>query len=214
MFKFSRLRIFHGLLIPFSKMMRKKRMALFTKLMQPTSGMRILDLGGQPDIWDCIELPLNITCLNLPGVAATTHPSHHQITYVEGDACNMPYFQPGDFDLVFSNSVIEHVGDHNRRLQFANEVLRLSKKYWVQTPSKCFPIEAHCGMPFWWFYPKALRSYFLRRWRKKLPAWTEMVATTSVVSANELRNILPGCKIKYEWLIVVPKSLVSYSVGS
>ncbi len=213
MFKYLRLRIFYALLTPFSKMMRKRRMVLFVKLMKPTSGIRILDLGGQPGIWDCVEQPLNITCLNLPGVAITDHQSHHQITYVEGDACSMPYFQPGDFDLVFSNSVIEHVGDHNKRLQFANEVLRLSEKYWIQTPSKCFPIEAHCGMPFWWFYPKALRSYFLRRWEKKLPAWTEMVATTSVVSASELRDILPGCKTKYQWLLVVPKSLVAYSIG-
>lgn len=187
-------------------------MALFVKVMKPIAGMRILDLGGQPGIWDSVELSLNITCLNLPGVATTNHPSHHQITYVEGDACNMPYLQAGDFDLVFSNSVIEHVGDPDKKLQFANEVLRLSTNYWIQTPSICFPVEAHCGMPFWWFYPQVLRSYFLKRWEKKLPVWTEMVATTSVVSANELRHLLPGCKIHYEWLLGIPKSLVAYSV--
>lgn len=212
MLKYLRFRIFSALLKPFSNTMRKRRMALFVKLIKPTFGMKILDLGGQPSIWDSVELPLNITCLNLPGVAITDHQSHHRIAYLEGDACSIPDFHPGDFDLVFSNSVIEHVGDYNKRVEFANEVLRLSDKYWIQTPSKYFPIEAHCGMPFWWFYPTELRSYFLKKWEKKLPAWTEMVSTTLVVSERELLDILPGCEIKYEWFFLAPKSLIAYSV--
>lgn len=188
-------------------------MALFAKLMKPTPNMKILDLGGQPEIWDYVEIPLNITCLNLPGVAQKNHPTHHQIQYVEGDACNMPEFQSGNFDLVFSNSVIEHVGDRHRRLQFANEIRRLSTQYWVQTPCKFFPIEAHCGMPFWWFYPQGLRDFFLKRWSQHLPKWTEMVAKTSVVTANELRKILPGCAIQYELFLGLPKSVTAYQVN-
>lgn len=210
MLKYLRVRIFSACLRPFSKRTRQNRMALFVKVMKPDSDMKILDLGGQPEIWDFVDTPLDITCLNLPGISTKEHRSHHRITYVEGDACNMPYFEPGDFDLIFSNSVIEHVGDHERRQQFCREILRLSKTYWIQTPSKWFPIEAHCGMPFWWFYPQVLRAYFLRRWEKKLPDWTEMVAGTSIISASELRNSLPGCTIHHEWFWV-PKSLVAYS---
>jgi hypothetical protein len=182
--------------------------------MQPTSAMRIIDLGGDPRIWDHVDRSLDITCLNLPGVANEEHPTHHRITFVEGDACDLPEFQPGDFDMVFSNSVIEHVGPLHKRVEFADEVLRLSDVYWVQTPSKWFPIEAHCGMPFWWFYPHRLRSFFLRRWRKKLPAWTEMVATTTVVDSGELRTILPGCTIKHETFFGIPKSLIAYSTDT
>ena len=210
MFKYLRFRFFSYLLKPFSTMARKKRMALFVKIMKPIPNMRILDLGGQPEIWDSVDPILNITCLNLPGVAKTKHTSKHNINYVEGDACNMPNFKRGDFDLVFSNSVIEHVGNYSKRLQFANEILRLSSKYWIQTPSKYYPIEAHCGMLFWWFYPEALRLYFLRKWKKTLPDWTVMVETTTVVSGKELTKILPGSILKYEW-VVFPKSMIVYS---
>lgn len=203
-------KLFTQFLKPFSDKARKKRMALFSKIMQPSKDMKILDLGGQPFIWDCIDTPLNITCLNLPGIAHEEYHSHHKIQYVSGNACAMPEFKPGDFDMVFSNSVIEHVGNAEMRKKFADEVLRLTNCYWIQTPCIYFPIEAHCGMPFWWFYPDSLRQYFLRKWRKRLPAWTEMVETTDVVTHKEFRSIFPNSKITHEWMLF-PKSLIAYS---
>ena len=202
--------MFTFLLDPFSNVLRKRRMAEFQKTFKPTEGMKILDLGGQPAIWNTITPALSITCVNLPGIAKTEHPTHHSITYRDGDACSMPYFKKGDFDLVFSNSVIEHVGDHEKRYQFAAEVQRLSDNYWIQTPSIYFPIEAHCGMPFWWLYSKKLQKFFLSRWSEKLPAWTEMVATTTVLSNQQLRQLFPGCSLKTEWLLL-PKSIIAYA---
>ncbi len=204
-----RFNVFNAVLEPFSRSMRRRRMAKFVEAMQIEPGVRILDLGGQPEIWDHIDECLKITCVNLSGVAETDHPSRHDIRFYEGDACHLPEFEPGDFDIVFSNSVIEHVGGPERRAQFAAEVRRLSDRYWVQTPSKFFPLEAHCGMPFWWFYPAALRQFFLRRWAKKLPAWTEMVATTDIVERDEMSTLFPDATLFNEWL-VVPKSLVAY----
>lgn len=190
-------------------------MALFIKLMKLHPGMKILDLGGYPDFWNDVDLPLDITCLNLPGSGITerNYKSHHHITCIEGDACSMPYLKPGDFDVIFSNSVIEHVGNEQKRSDFASEVLRLSDKYWIQTPSKYFPIEAHCGMPFWWFYPTSFRSFILKRWKKKLPAWTEMVANTSIVNRSELKKIFPNCQIQNELFFIIPKSLIAFSLG-
>jgi len=185
-------------------------MAEFQKTFKPTEGMKILDLGGQPAIWDSVTPALSITCVNLPGIAKTEPPTHHSITYRDGDACSMPYFKKGEFDLVFSNSVIEHVGGHEKQLQFASEVQRLSDNYWIQTPSIYFPIEAHCGMPFWWLYSKKLQKFFLSRWSEKLPAWTEMVATTTVLSNQQLRQLFPGCSLKTEWLLL-PKSVIAYA---
>jgi len=210
MLKYIRFRLFKLIQTPFSAVIRKRRMSVFEKIFQPSEGMRILDLGGQPEIWDTVKPSLAITCINLPGIAKSNHPTHHEITYIEGDACSMPCFKKGEFDLIFSNSVIEHVGGQKKQLQFADEVLRLSENYWIQTPSIYFPIEAHCGMPFWWLYPKWLRTYFLSRWSEKLPAWSEMVATTTVLSKQQVTKLFSGCKIKIEWLIF-PKSIIAYS---
>ena len=205
---------FKKFLTTFSNRQRRIRGALFMRIMCPREGTRVLDLGGQPEIWDFTDVPLRITCLNLPGIARATYSSHHEITYVEGDACNMPDYSPGDFDLIFSNSVIEHVGNPENRQRFFSEIIRLSDRYWIQTPNKAFPIEAHCGMPFWWYYPQSLRDYFVRAWRAKLPAWTEMVEGTTFITTEELRRSLPGCVITRELFIGLPKSTIAYSKGN
>jgi len=157
--RYLRLELFSRLKRPFSARARKNRMRTFTRLMRITEGMSVLDLGGLPMIWESVASPLDITILNLdlPGTPERAADSHHKIRYVEGDACKVMGFADYQFDTVFSNSVIEHVGPAGRQADFAREVRRLGRSYWVQTPSKWFPIEAHCGMPFWWFYPAELR---------------------------------------------------------
>jgi SAM-dependent methyltransferase len=195
-------------------MARKERMDVFIRSMGLTQGTRILDLGGQPETWQQVDMPLDITILNLPDVAAIDmEVPQHRIRYVEGDACNVVEFGRGDFDVIYSNSVIEHVGPEDRQEAFASEVRRLGTRYWVQTPCKWFPIEAHCGMPLWWFYPERGRRFFIERWRKKLPNWTEMIEGTRVLTLDHLRSMFPGSSVHAEWLFGFPKSYAMYSNG-
>ncbi len=210
--KYLRIETFYRFLRPFSAWSRKKRMRSYTALMGIKDGMSILDLGGQPMIWDSVSQCLNLTILNLPGAAVSNAVSHHGIRYVEGDACQVRGFNDRSFDSVFSNSVIEHVGTMDKRAAFAQEARRLGKSYWIQTPSKWFPIEAHCGMPFWWFYPAKLRHYFIERWRRKLPDWTHMVEETTVLTKSELQCLFPEATILVETSMCIPKSYIAYFV--
>jgi hypothetical protein len=174
--------------------------------------MSIIDLGGTPAIWASVSPHLDLTILNLPGGIQRAS-SHHKIRYVEGDACQVQEFQERTFDSVFSNSVIEHVGPAHKQAAFAAEARRLGKSYWVQTPSKWFPVEAHCGMPFWWFYPAQLRRYFIQRWRKKLPAWTHMVEETTVLDKTTMQQLFPEATILTEKSLGIPKSYIAYFTG-
>ncbi len=194
--------------------MRKRRMKTFVSRMNVQADTNILDLGGQAKIWAYVSPRLNIVILNLAGVAEKRFDSHHNITYVDGDACNVTELPGRCFDIVFSNSVIEHVGDHQKQREFAQEVKRLGTNYWVQTPSKYFPVEAHCGMPFWWFYPKRVQRYFLTRWSKKLPAWTEMVDGTRVLDVAQLKQLFPDGVLTVERLFGIPKSYIMSRKGN
>ncbi len=208
--KYLRIKTFYRLMRPFSKWSRTRRMRSYVALMRIREGMSVLDLGGQPTIWESVPLQLNLTILNKPGVEVEGTASCHKIRYVEGDACNVVGFDDRSFDNVFSNSVIEHVGDHYKQAHFAREVRRLGKSYWVQTPAKWFPIEAHCGMPLWWFYPAKVRQYFIERWRKELPSWTQMVEETTVLSRDDLRLFFPEATIVTEAVLGIPKAYIAY----
>ncbi|WP_110354145.1 methyltransferase domain-containing protein [Methylobacterium sp. B4] len=209
---FMRIHTFYAMLKPFSARMRRKRMNHFFEAMNISTDKKIIDLGGHQKIWNAADLPLQITILNLPGAVNTSEHAQHRFVFVEGDACDVRGFADNTFDVVFSNSVIEHVGSAHDRAKFAREVRRLGKSYWVQTPSKFFPIEAHNGMPFWWFYPSWVRKRFIDRWRRNLPAWTEMVEGTDIVSYSELRDLFPEAKIFVEKFYGIPKSYVAIHV--
>jgi hypothetical protein len=188
-------------------------MRLMVRELHLKQNASVLDLGGQPATWDHgFVPPLDLTILNLPDtVKQRGNFRGHKITYVEGDACHSPGYQNLAFDVVFSNSVIEHVGGLDRRAEFAREVIRLGQSFWVQTPSVWFPIEAHTGMPFWWFYPSVVRSLILKRWYRKLPKWTEMVQGTTVVHKRELKRLFPGARILVERVWGIPKSYIVVS---
>lgn len=61
-------------------------------------------------------------------------------------------FRDREFDAVFSNAVVEHVGDKNRQLLFINEMLRVGVFVFFTTPNKWFPIETHTSwfLIHWW----------------------------------------------------------------
>jgi hypothetical protein len=194
-------------------------MQRFTQLLGIKLGTRVLDLGGSPEIWEHVSVPLDVTILNLPGAipaaqldvlhcpGASIHTFHH----IEGDACNVHQFPDLSFDLVFSNSVIEHVGPQEKQEQFAREVARLGKSYWVQTPSPWFPIEAHSGMPFYWLYPERLRTWLLQRSQKKLPAWwMDYITTTRVLSHGRMATLFPNARIRVEFFFGLPKSYIAH----
>lgn len=218
-----RLKAFYLLLPAVMAFFRERRMRMLRSLVTIEPGTRVLDLGGAPAIWEHIPVPLDITLLNLPGavsagereVVQSPGLNHHTFHLIEGDACNVEQFEDRSFDLVFSNSVIEHVGPSPKQAEFAREVCRLGKSYWVQTPSRWFPIEPHSGMPFYWFYPEWLRAALMRRWRKKLPGWwADYIGTTRVLSKRRLAELFPTAKTRVEYFFGLPKSNIAYAIES
>lgn len=207
---------------PIFKIWRANRQERFRRIIDPKPGERILDVGGYPHTWigepQVVE---EIICLNLrvyPWKEKDQYPGH-RIEIKEGDGCALEY--PTDsFPIIFSNSVIEHVGDYAAQEAFAREARRVGGRLWVQTPAYECPIEPHYLTPFMHWYPKGLRRR-LARW---FTVWgllekptkadiDEMVDYTRLLTKGEMKRLFPDCRIITERLLwVIPKSYIAVRV--
>jgi ubiquinone/menaquinone biosynthesis C-methylase UbiE len=193
----------------FVKHWRQHRMQRMIELVQPPSHARILDLGGITYMWQLLDHSFGVTLVNLPG-ANPKWSDDRRYTYVEADACNLQnVFDDGSFDLVFSNSTIEHVGADDRQRHFAREVRRLGTGYWVQTPSSKCILEVHTGVPFYWHLPTAIIDRLHRSWKSKLPAWFDFISETRVISRQRMLELFPDASLYLERVAAFEKS---YSV--
>lgn len=195
----------------------KKFEKLFFKNFNIQKPIHILDVGGTNYFWKSSQIPnipgVRITLLNLHE-EKTTHP---HITAQIGDATAMKEFGDQSFDLVFSNSVIEHLYTFENQMKMAKEIQRVGKKFFIQTPNKYFPIEAHYALPFAQFMPKGLLMFLLtktklsrmRRWEKS--AAQQYLDEIRLLDEKEMRVLFPGSKLLKEKAAGLTKSLTAHN---
>jgi hypothetical protein len=176
--------------------------------------MSVLDLGGRVDTWQLVpNRPKHVHLVNLeqppsdlPQWAEADH----------ADACALPqHVLRRRYDLVYSNSVIEHVGGHERRLRFAEAVRTLADAYWVQTPYRYFPIEPHWIAPAMQFLPVAVRTSLAYRWPlshtrpRDHEEALESVLWTELLDRTQLRHYFPDAVVWVERVFGMTKSLMA-----
>ena len=212
----------HRLYAGIFRLWRERRHALFMREIAPARDDVLLDVGGYPWVWTTRPQPVRmIDALNIHDVPwdAAAHPGH-DIRLLTGDGCALP-MPDGSYDIVFSNSVIEHVGSWERQRQFAAEVRRVGRAVWVQTPAYECPVEPHYLAPFVHWLPRAWQSVVVRwltprGWieRPTREAMREMVETTRLLRRREMAELFPDCDIITERLLgVFPKSYIAVRRG-
>lgn len=131
---------------------------------------------------------------------------------MEADICQDPEIAR-DYDLIFSNSVLEHVGSARRQAAFA-EAVSYGKAYWIQVHAPCFPVEQHCHQWFWWLRSQRARVRRIRRWRRKTNPWRGLqMASTRPITCADLRVLFPGSEIITERVAGWPKSYCAFKAG-
>lgn len=129
----------------------------------------ILDIGGTTNYWamNLKYLPKgmvnHIDVVNLPPYES----QHSKIDGVSvhafaGDALKPETFSDTQYDLVHSNSVIEHVGNLPAQAFFARSVYALGDYHWIQAPAKSFPLEPHFYFPYFAYLPLSVKSLLVR----------------------------------------------------
>jgi hypothetical protein len=192
---------------------RQRRHEEFNRRFPDLENMRVLDLGGTVASWRASAVrPLKLTLVNL------SHEQEHDsseswMEVVYADACTGGF---GKYDLVFSNSLLEHLGGHARRRQFADVVHESAPYWWVQTPYRYFPVEPHWVFPGFQFLPFRVRQEITQRWKighvgahADTAEAARLVAEVELISVTEMRSYFPAGDIWFERFAGLPKSLVA-----
>ena len=185
------------------KTFRRKRFAQFVDRIQPQPQERILDFGGYPATWEGHEqCAAEILIVNVHEITPPANPGHFRFQVADG--CSLP-FADHSFDIVFSNSVIEHVGDFERQKAFAAEVIRTGRRLWVQTPAQEFWIEPHFMTPFIHWLPKSwqhrlTRNFSVWGWLTRPDAQqvAAFIGDIRLLTHAEMVQLFPGCEILRE----------------
>jgi 2-polyprenyl-3-methyl-5-hydroxy-6-metoxy-1,4-benzoquinol methylase len=193
---------------------RKDRMLLFRERFPIDGNTTVLDMGGGAFNWTLISERPRLTILDVY--------DHHNkavwAKYVVGDGCKTD-FASGEFDIVFSNSVIEHVGGVERQKQFASECMRCGRGFFVQTPNRWFPLDTHTLLPFAHWLPQRFFRKLLRfaprfLFFKSDPGDMNDFANMRLLSKSDMETLFPGAEIIEEKFYGITKSLIAVAGAS
>jgi SAM-dependent methyltransferase len=185
---------------------RERRYRLFLELCEVGPDETILDVGaGKGGALERFNTTNPIVAVDLEPDASEWLAAPN-VTVQVGDGTKLE-FADEQFGAVFSSSTIEHV-PQELQADFAAEIRRVGRRYFVQTPNRYFPIEPHYQFPLFQFLPhrvqRALNNRFSLGWRKK-GEWEEI----NLLSARDLRRLFPDAEIHRERVFGLTKSLMA-----
>ena len=209
----------------------KKRARIFLENFSPSPQTRILDIGSEDGTNIALVLktspvrPENVYIADIDEQMVLKGREKFGFSpIVIPESGRLPY-EDGFFDIVYCPSVIEHVTVPKsqvwsvksgavfketalkRQQEFAREICRLRRKYFVQTPYKWFPIESHTWLPFVGYLPRRVLIPILRIsnriWVKKTtPDWY-------LLSEWQMSRLFPEALIQKERFIGLTKSIMA-----
>lgn len=189
-------------------------MRRFAELFQPSHTTRIIDVGGYEGNWKLMDAAPNVLLVNLEDEDVRNGRFHK----VRGDGRSLAYAD-ASFDIAYSNSVIEHVGGIEAQRAFADEIRRVARAYYVQTPNKWFPVEPHLIAVALHWLPRRVT----RRLVRTLSIWgwvarpdqdeiDTLLASIRLLGRAEMQELFPDSTIIEERFLGLVKSLIAVRV--
>lgn len=166
---------------------RTRKLELFLETFRPGPETTVVDVGvtdapfGETtdNFFEAMyPWPERITAVGVTGLErfAAAFP---RVRTVQADGRTLP-FADGEFDIAFSNAVVEHVGHREQQQAFVHELCRVADHVFVTTPNRWFPLEVHTLVPLAHWLPRRLS-------RRIIPGLREI----ELLSPRELRALFP-----------------------
>jgi len=210
---------------------RSKRARLFRSAFGLGEHTRVLDLGSESggNIHSVLAgtpvRPENTFIADIdPRVLERGRERFGFVPVLVGESGRLP-FPDGYFDIVYCSSVIEHVTVPKHEMwtirsgrefreralahqrEFAREIQRVGRQFFVQTPYRWFLLESHSWLPFVSWLPRRLQlpilGFAAKFWPKSTnPDWY-------LLNRRELRSMFEGAEIRDEKWLGLTKSIMA-----
>jgi hypothetical protein len=211
---------------------REQRLKLFNDFMKGVSGhTRLVDLGGTVKFWENWGLAtqplLNVTLVN-------NHDRDKQyadepiklpnMRRLNADVLTLSAADFAEYDVIFSNSLIEHLPGRDLQRQLARAIIDSGRPYFLQTPNKRSPLDPHFPrpyVPFFATYPRTVQA--------RLLSWSALGSSSASPSYDaaitrlenyfpltirDVRQLFPQARIVVERPMGVPLSIIAMSAAS
>ena len=211
--------------VPFSSKIslhiRRKIFNFFIKIYNPGSDTKVLDVGVTSDdtfiesnfFEKFYPYKNNITCVGTEN-GIFLEDKFKGIKYIQVKTGENLPFTDKEFDIVFSNAVVEHTGNKEQQSFFIGELCRVARLFFITTPNRWFPVETHTGIPLLHYLPKEKFRSIIRG--TKYDYWS-YENNLNLLSAKEFREIFPAdsrvnINIKKVKLLGITSNLIGYNI--
>ena len=220
-----------SLALRLSQNARRKRAELFRRWFSVDKQTRILDVGSEDgtNIFNVLEGleydARNVFIADIDANSVARGQQKYRFNGIAIDEMGSLPFESASFDVVYCSSVIEHVTvKHNdiweftnasefrssameHQHRFAEEIKRVGKHYFVQTPAAGFPVESHTWLPLAGYLP---RGYLLPTMRVANRIWPKAsIPDFNLLTEQDLSQMFPDATIQKETFLGLTKSLMA-----
>jgi len=205
--------------LTFSLHMRRKMFDFFMKVYKPTAEMKILDVGVTSDDTFSVSnffekwypYKNNITCVGTEN-GFFLEEKFKGIKYFKVISGEPLPFNNKEFDIAFSNAVIEHTGSTDGQAFFVNEICRVCKAFFISTPNRWFPVETHTGIPLLHYLPKDMFRKYIRG--TKYDYWS-YEKNLNLLDYKDFKNLFPediNVIMKKVNFLMITTNLIAYTL--
>ncbi len=216
----------------FRQRLRNRRAEIFLKLLDQidASGtLRVLDVGGTIKYWKMLQASLSDTELNLDITLANIGSEKSgeitklafgsgraaHIKEIDANALDPNLYDSKKYDVIHSNSVIEHVGNWTQIKVFADNIVQSGLPYFIQTPNFWFPFEPHFELPFFMLLPLPLKQILIKlKFGGDLDSINKKLDGVRLLTSSEFEYLFCNAEIQREKVLMINKSFIATFVSS
>lgn len=198
-----------------SSKFRRKRFKIFQTYLTKAALTRpkILDVGGTEDYWNQINLIFGTNFQPIINNISKYEIERGNFSGIVDDGKCLSSVKDNSFDIAYSNSVIEHLSTFEEQQEMADNLKRIAKYFFVQTPAFIFPFEPHFLFPVFHWLPRWCRIWLVLIFNlgwfercKNINEASDLVDSIRILKKSELKKIFKNAKIIREQFIFIPKS--------